>query len=142
MIVIKSRIQKYLIATYKNIFLYVNLLISTDDCETKYLKFSIYSHCVNDYYDMYFKYETAPSYIIDLYTHVEENTRLSYNHEGYITTLGPALDKKILLKMSYINKHDYDSMLSRNTEFVYNEEASLMFASTSLKEIYDDITSQ
>ena len=139
MIVVKTNIQKYLIATYKNLFLHVHLLIDKQQGCERYLRFSMYSHGPNDYYDMYFKYDSAPSYIKELYTHIEENTKISYE-EGFITTLGPSLDKKILHKVSYVNLHDYNMMLSRDTEFVYNYEASNMFAIKSLKPIYDDIT--
>lgn len=138
MIVVKTNIQKYLVATYKNLFLHVHLLVTKDGCE-KYIRFSIYSHCQNDYYDMYFKYDSAPTYIIDLYRHIEENTKISYE-DGFITTLGPSLDKKILHKVSYVHLYDYNKMMSRDTEFVYNYEASNMFATNSLKPIYDDIT--
>lgn len=140
MIVIKSNIQKYLVATYKKLFLHVHLMKSKDfkdDCE-KYLRFSIYSHCSNDYYDMYFKYSEAPGYIIDLYTHIEDNTKISHQ-DGFIITTGPSLDKKILHKVSCVSLYEYNRMMSRDTDFVYNIEASIMFATTSLKPIYDDI---
>lgn len=137
MIVIKSKIEKYLIATYKDLFLHVHLMKDKKDCD-KYLRFSIYSHCSNNYYDMYFKYDDAPLYIIKLYTHIEENTKISIEND-FIITLGPSLDKQILHKVSCVHLFDYNMMLSRDTEFVYNEEMSLMFAETSLKPIYDDI---
>jgi hypothetical protein len=140
MIVIKSKIQKYFVATYKDLFLHVHMMVENKDCD-KYLRFSIYSHCSNNYYDMYFKYDDAPLYIQTLYTHIEENTRLSIQ-DDFIITLGPSLDKKILHKVSCVHLFDYDMMISRDTEFVYNEEASLMFAATSLKPIYDDIISE
>lgn len=138
MIVVKSKIQKYLIATYKKLFLHIHLLQEKDSCE-KYVRFSLYSNGPNDYYDMYFKFDTAPPFIQRLYTHIEENTKISYE-DGFITTLGPSLDKKILHKVSYVHLNDYNSMMSRDTEFVYNYEVSNMFAMKTLKAIYDDIT--
>lgn len=141
MIVIKSKIQKYLIATYKDLFLHVHLMKEQKKGCDKYLRFSIYSNSFNNYYDMYFKYDDAPLYITKLFTHIEENTKISIE-DDFIITIGPSLDKKILHKVSCVHLYDYNMMLSRDTEFVYNEEMALMFAKTSLKPIYEDIAAR
>lgn len=137
--VIKSNIQKYLIATYKNLFLHIHMLVDSHTCE-RYLRFSIYCNKPNDYYDMYFKYDDTLSYVRELYTHIEENTKIS-EENGFVTTQGPSLDKKILHKVSYVHLHDYNMMISRETEFQFDYDMSNIFAKKFLKPIYDDITS-
>lgn len=115
------------------------MLVDTHTCE-RYLRFSIYSNRPNDYYDMYFKYEDSPSYVRELYIHIEENTRISEDN-GFITTEGPSLDKKLLHKVSYVNLHDYNMMISRETEFQFDHNLSNIFAKNFLKPIYEDIIS-
>jgi hypothetical protein len=137
--VIKSNIQKYLIATYKTLFLHIHLLSDSHTCE-RYLRFSIYCNNPNDYYDMYFKYDDSPSYIRELFHHIEENTKISEGN-GFITTQGPSLDEKILHKVSYVPLHDYNMMISRETEFQFDNDMSKSLANKFLKPIYDDITS-
>jgi len=136
MIIIKSHFKKYYIAKFRDII--INITVSSDVVTNKeYLKFYLYTGKTDEYMDMYFADDVIPDYVKDLFDYIKFNNKISYSEDKlYYVIQGPLLDDEKIYKMKFFYIQDYNAMMKRQLEFIYDEELSLKMAREHLFPIY------
>ena len=136
---IKVNHLKYLLTFYKGTS--INIIVLCDG-KYEYIKLSLLNKSLSDFMDIIFKKEDMPSYIWHFFRYVERNSKITESEDklGYII-YGPCIKKRKMIRMKYICIHDYNLMLKRRTEIMYDLDLSYKIADKYFKEIYEDIIS-
>lgn len=139
MIIIKSQFKKYFVAKFKDININIILLLDVHN-DTEYLKFSLFTRKTDPYIDMYFSMNMLPEYVKNIYEYIQDNNKISYSEDmlSYVMQ-GPLLDDKKIYKMSIFFINDYNMMMKRSYDFVYDEYLSTKMAEDHLLPIYKAI---
>lgn len=142
MLPIFGRTHKLLMAVFQDIVIHVHVIKNINtECED-YVRFSLYSYKPNEYMDIVFRVQDAPTYVLELGHLIERNNRVSLSDDGlqYIIQ-GPCLESREIFKISSMFVEDYHAILKRKYEFVYDLDIALEFAEKWLKPIYDVLMS-
>jgi hypothetical protein len=136
---VKTKTSKILMAIFHDTVIHVHVLKDIHECN-EYIKFSLHSYKPNSYMDIIFKLDNAPVYVNYLYRFIERNNRISLSDEklSYIIQ-GPCLESKKIFKISNIFVTDFNRMLSKTHELVYDYDTALILSENILKPIYEMI---
>ena len=134
---INAKVQKYLITFHNQIW--INIFVLCDG-KNEYVKTSLWKDTPSEYLDFYFKMEDMPDYFEHFFRYVDRNSAISLsdNGMGYIIQ-GPCIKGKQILNLKFICKYDYELMLKRRTQFIYDLDLSKVIAQKYFRDIYDDI---
>jgi len=86
---------------------------------------------------MYFSVNMLPDYVKGIYEYIQDKNRISYSEDmlSYVMQ-GPSLDEKKIYKMSIFFINDYNMMMRRSYDFVYDEYLSIKMAEDHILPIY------